>query len=116
MPWEALLRVLPAPTPAIICAIALLPSKRSSSVTDELERRTAYMPSEPLRFRLRIPLADAFAFAMGWSDLGYEKVDDGMRHIIGLLVLDSLEYSEQWRASARVRACLVKKWPTSLFP
>jgi hypothetical protein len=71
------------------------------------------MTYEPLRFRLRIPLSDAFAFAMGWSDLGYESADDTMRHVMGLLVLDSLEYSEQWYASARVRACLLKKWPAS---
>lgn len=71
------------------------------------------MKHEPLRFRLKIPLSDAFAFAMGWTDLGYESANDTMRHVMGLLVLDSLEYSEQWRASARVRACLLKKWPAS---
>jgi hypothetical protein len=71
------------------------------------------MQHEPLRFRLKIPLADAFAFAMGWSDLGYEKANDTMRHVIGLLVLDSLEYSEHTRVSARVRACLLKKLPAS---
>ena len=63
------------------------------------------------RFRLTIPLADAFAFAMGWSDLGYARANDAMRRIMGLLVVDSLEYSEQWRESAKVRACLMRKWP-----
>ena len=37
-------------------------------------------------------------------------MNDSMRRIVGLLVIDSLEYSEQWRASARARACLMKKW------
>ncbi|PZR74466.1 MAG: hypothetical protein DLM73_07855 [Chthoniobacterales bacterium] len=69
------------------------------------------MEQELVQFRLTIPLADAFAFAMGWSDLGYETASDPMRQVVGLLVLDSLEYSEQWRASARVRACLQEKWP-----
>jgi hypothetical protein len=63
------------------------------------------------RFRLTIPLADAFAFAMGWSDLGYGRANDEARRIVGLLVVDALEYSEQWRESARVRECLIKKWP-----
>ena len=65
----------------------------------------------PERFRLTIPLADAFAFAMGWSDLGYARANDEMRCIMGLLVIDSLEYSEQWRASAQVRERLLRKWP-----
>ena len=69
----------------------------------------------PERFRLTIPLADAFAFAMGWSDLGYAHANDEMRCIMGLLVVDSLEFSEHWRASARVRACLMKKWPGAFF-
>jgi hypothetical protein len=48
---------------------------------------------------------------MGWSDLGYESPSDGMRQIIGLLMLDTLEYSEQWRTSAQARACLAERWP-----
>ena len=69
------------------------------------------MSQDQTRFRLTIPLRDAFAFAMGWSDLGYASANDSMRRIVGVLVIDSLEYSEQWRTSARVRACLMKKWP-----
>jgi len=69
------------------------------------------MTEEQTRFRLAIPLRDAFAFAMGWSDLGYASASDSMRHIMGVLVVDTLEYSEQWRTSAKVRACLMKKWP-----
>lgn len=48
---------------------------------------------------------------MGWSDLSYEEPDDAMRRIIGLLALDRLEYSEQWRVAALLRACLREKWP-----
>jgi len=75
-------------------------------------------PSTPgqERFRLTIPLKDAFAFAMGYSDLDYEEASDEMRRIMGLLVLDALEYSEQWRASARVRECLLRKWPGCFCP
>ena len=70
-----------------------------------------FMKLEQTRFRLAIPLQDAFAFAMGWSDLGYAAANDPIRQVIGLLVVDSLEYSEQWRASARARQCLEEKWP-----
>lgn len=70
-----------------------------------------FMKLEQTRFRLAIPLQDAFAFAMGWSDLGYAAANDPIRQVIALLVLDSLEYSEQWLASARARRCLEKKWP-----
>ena len=69
------------------------------------------MKLEQTRFRLAIPLQDAFAFAMGWSDLGYAAANDPIRQVIGLLVVDSLEYSEQWPASARARQCLEEKWP-----
>lgn len=57
------------------------------------------MTDEQTRFRLAIPLRDAFEFAMGWSDLGYASANDSMRHVMGVLVVDSLEYSEQWHAS-----------------
>lgn len=69
------------------------------------------MTGEEIRFRLTIPIDDAFAFAMGWIDLGYLGANDSMRHVIGLLVIDSLEYSEEWRASARARICLAERWP-----
>jgi hypothetical protein len=69
------------------------------------------MTHEQTRFRLTIPVRDAFAFAMGWSDLGYESPSDAMRQVIGLLVVDCLEYSEQWRVSAQARACLDERWP-----
>jgi hypothetical protein len=63
------------------------------------------------RFRLTIPVDDAFAFAMGWSDLGYETPSAAMRQVMGLLVVDGLEYSEQWRVAAQARACLAQRWP-----
>jgi hypothetical protein len=67
------------------------------------------------RFRLTIPLNDAFAFAMGWSNLHYGAASEPMRQVMGLLVVDSLEYAEEWRTSARARACLQERWP-ELFP
>lgn len=73
------------------------------------------MTGEETRFRLTIPLGDAFAFAMGWTNLGYRSASDSMRHVVGLLVVDSLEYSEEWRASARARACLAARWPGGCF-
>lgn len=73
------------------------------------------MTEEQTRFRLTIPLSDAFAFAMGLSDLECEAPSDAMRQVVGLLVVDSLEYSEQWRVSAQARACLAAKWPDCFY-
>jgi hypothetical protein len=50
-----------------------------------------FMELEQTRFRLAIPVQDAFAFAMGWSDLGYAAANDPIRQVVGLLVVDSLE-------------------------
>jgi hypothetical protein len=72
------------------------------------------MPDQETRFRLTIPIEEAFAFAMGESDLNYTEPTDEMRHVIGLLVIDILEYGEQWRVAADVRACLAARWPESL--
>ena len=69
------------------------------------------MPHQETRFRLTIPIEEAFAFAMGESDLNYTEATDEMRQVIGLLVIDKLEYAEQWRISAEVRACLALRWP-----
>jgi hypothetical protein len=71
------------------------------------------MEHEQTRFRLAIPLTDAFAFAMGWTDLDYAEADanDAIRQVMGFFVVNSLEYSEQWRASARARKCLEQRWP-----
>jgi hypothetical protein len=69
------------------------------------------MQNQETRFRLTIPIEEAFAFAMGESDLSYAEASDEMRQVIGLLVIDKLEYAEQWRVSAEVRACLAARWP-----
>ncbi len=63
------------------------------------------------RFCLAISMHDAVAFAMGWSDLDYTEPEDALRQVIGLLAIDALEYSEQWRAAALLRGCLREKWP-----
>lgn len=63
------------------------------------------------RFRLTIPLTQAIPFAFGASDLGYSEPSDELRQLIGLLAIDMLEYSEEWRAAALVRRCLREKWP-----
>jgi hypothetical protein len=69
------------------------------------------MHDQETRFRLTIPISDAFAFAMGETDLSYTDATDEMRQVIGLLVIDHLEYTEQWRLSAEVGACLAFRWP-----
>ena len=69
------------------------------------------MHPQETRFRLNIPIEDAFAFALGRSDLSYTEATDEMRQLMGLLVIDNLEYTEQWRVSALVRACLAARWP-----
>jgi hypothetical protein len=69
------------------------------------------MEFENDRFRLSIPVGDALAFAMGWSDLGYTSPSDGMRRVVGALAIDALEHEEQWREAALARNCLVQRWP-----
>ena len=58
-----------------------------------------------------ISLPAAAAFALGQSDLDFEEPNDRVRQIIGLLTIDHLEYSEQWRAAAALRVRLAAKWP-----
>jgi hypothetical protein len=50
-------------------------------------------------------------FAMGRCDLGYTDPPDELRQLVGLLAVDTLEYSEQWRAAALLRGCLDERWP-----
>ena len=69
------------------------------------------MPKQETHFRLAIPIEEAFAFAMGESDLNYTAATDEMRQVLGLLVIDKLEYAEQWRVAAEVRMCLAVRWP-----
>jgi hypothetical protein len=74
------------------------------------------MPEQETRFRLSIPMADAFSFAMGVTDLNYAAPTDEMRQVIGLIVIDNLEYAEQWRVAAEARACLAVRWPRCFKP
>jgi hypothetical protein len=63
------------------------------------------------QYRLRIPLDHAFAFSVGEHDLGYEEPTDQMRQLMGVLVIDSLQYCEQWRVASEARAVLAERWP-----
>ena len=69
------------------------------------------MQHQDIRFRLVIPVEEAFAFAIGESNLNYAEPTDEMRQVMGLMVIDNLEYAEFWRVSAEVRACLAERWP-----
>jgi hypothetical protein len=69
------------------------------------------MQHQETRFRLTIPVEEAFAFAIGESNLNYAEPTDEMRQVMGLMVIDNLEYAEFWRVSAEVRACLAERWP-----
>ncbi|MEY2547748.1 MAG: hypothetical protein QOD64_330 [Verrucomicrobiota bacterium] len=75
------------------------------------EKEDQLIDLEGERFCLAIPLSDAVAFALGWSDLGCPEPTDIFRQVIGHLAIDGLQYTEQWRAAALVRECLVEKWP-----
>jgi hypothetical protein len=63
------------------------------------------------RYRLTIPLPDAIFFVLGISDLGYAEPCDELRQLVGLLAIDLLEYSEQWRTAATLRTSMQAKWP-----
>lgn len=63
------------------------------------------------RFQLAIPVSEAFAFAMGWSDLDYVDPPDASRRVMGAFAIDALQYSEQWRTAALALACLEERWP-----
>jgi hypothetical protein len=69
------------------------------------------MQDHDTRFRLAIPIEDAFAFAMGEFNLGYVDATDAMRQLVGALVIDTLEYTEHWRVATEVRAALAERWP-----
>jgi len=63
------------------------------------------------RFRLSIPIEDAFGFSMGEFDLGADQPRDGMRQLVGIMVIDALQYGEHWRVAAEARAALALRWP-----
>ena len=69
------------------------------------------MHDQDIRYRLTIPIEDAFRFAMDESDLGYRKATAMMRHVVGVLVIDALQYAEHWRIAAEARALLAHRWP-----
>jgi len=63
------------------------------------------------RFRLTIPIEDAFGFSMGEYDLGQGQPRDAMRQLVGIMVIDALQYAEQWRVAAQARIALAERWP-----
>ncbi len=63
------------------------------------------------RFRLNIPVSEAILFTIGESDLSYTEPSDELRQLVGLLALDMLEYSEEWRTAALLRAAMRATWP-----
>jgi hypothetical protein len=67
------------------------------------------------RFALALPLLDAVRFSIGVTDLNYDQPNDELRQVVGLLAIDDLEYSEQWRVAGLLRSLLREKWPDS-FP
>ena len=66
---------------------------------------------EEQQFRLTIPLEDAFAFSMGEFHLASTETSDAMRQLVGILIVDALQYGEHWRVAAEARASLAERWP-----
>lgn len=58
-----------------------------------------------------MPVQEAVLFALGSTDLDLDEPSDHARQLIGLIALDHLEYSEQWRLSGILRTALKEKWP-----
>ena len=65
----------------------------------------------PPDFCLDVPIEEAVLFALGSTDLDLDEPSDDARQLIGLIALDHLEYSEQWRVSGILRIALKQKWP-----
>lgn len=63
------------------------------------------------QLRLAVPIEEAVLFALGLTDLDLDEPSDHARQLIGLIAVDHLEYSEQWRVSAMLRTALKEKWP-----
>jgi hypothetical protein len=70
-----------------------------------------FMHDQDLRYRLTIPIEDAFRFAMAESDFGYRQAPTMMRQLVGVLVIDALQYAEHWRIAAEASALLAHRWP-----
>lgn len=62
-------------------------------------------------FQLTIPIEDAFAFSMGECESGSTETPDAMRQLVGVMVIDALQYGEHWRIAAQARAFLAERWP-----
>lgn len=62
-------------------------------------------------YRITIPIEDAFAFSMGEYELGSNETADTMRQLVGILIVDALQYGEHWRIAAETRAALAERWP-----
>jgi hypothetical protein len=60
---------------------------------------------------LAVPIEEAVLFALGLTDLDLDEPSDHARQLIGLIAVDHLEYSEQWRLSGIIRTALNEKWP-----
>jgi hypothetical protein len=69
------------------------------------------MGEEDIQFRLTIPIEDALSFAMGETDLRSKEVTSLMRQVVGVLLIDALQYGEQWRIAGETRALLANRWP-----
>jgi hypothetical protein len=69
------------------------------------------MREEDIRFRLTIPIEDALSFAMGETDLRSKEVTSMMRQVVGVLLIDALQYGEQWRIAGETQALLAQRWP-----
>lgn len=66
---------------------------------------------QEMEFRLTIPIEDAFAFSMGEFELSESETSDAMRQLVGVLIIDALQYSEHWRLAAQAQAFLAERWP-----
>jgi hypothetical protein len=60
---------------------------------------------------LAVPIEEAVLFALGLTDLDLDEPSDHARQLIGLIAVDHLQYSEQWRLSGIIRTALKEKWP-----
>ena len=65
----------------------------------------------PPQLCLAVPIEEAVRFALGLTDLDLNEPSDHARQLIGLIAVDHLEYSEQWRLSGIIRIALKEKWP-----
>ena len=66
---------------------------------------------EQQEFRLTVSIEDAFAFSMGEFDIGPTQTSDAICQLVGLLIIDALQYGEHWRLAAEARASLAERWP-----